>query len=87
MSGQFNPNGFSTTQVQKLVSQTCQGALTGFSAQVLETGLTGFAATCAAWIDDAARVEYQRSTGSNVVIEITGVNNGNLTYNAIKTTL
>ncbi|MGB0958789.1 MAG: hypothetical protein ACPGVK_00945 [Halocynthiibacter sp.] len=86
MHGAYNPNGFSASQVQTLVGQTCQGGyLTGFSTQARSDGLIAFAGTCNAWKNGARLVEYERSGGTGVVIEITGRASGSMTYNRINT--
>ena len=88
MQGAYNPEGFTATQVQKLVSETCgQGPLTGFTTQSRSDGLVSFAATCSAWRDGARAVEYERSGGSGVVVEITGVVSGSITYSRISATI
>lgn len=88
MQGAYNPAGFNATQVQKLITETCQqGQLTGFATQDRTDGLIGFGATCTAWRDNARAVEYERSGGSGVVIEITGSASGSITYSRIDTTV
>lgn len=88
MQGAYNPAGFSTAQVQKLVTETCQQRqLTGFNTQDRTDGLVGFVAGCNAWRDDARVVEFERSGRSGVVIEITGVVSGSVTYKRIDTTV
>ncbi len=87
MRGVFNPQGFSTAQVRKLVAETCTSALGSFNAQPREDDLAAFSATCASWRSGAGVVEFERAGGSNVVIEITGSNAGNLLYDRIDTSL
>ena len=87
MLGAFNPAGFSAKEVRKVVAETCTGALGGFNTQPREDGLTAFSATCAAWRSGARAVEFERASGSVVIIEITGSKSGNLLYDRIETSV
>lgn len=85
MVGAFNPTGFSSSQVRKLVGDTCIGSLGGFNTQSREDGLTAFSATCASWHSGASVLEFERTSGSNVMIEITGSVEGNLVFARLDT--
>ena len=84
MTGAFNSSGYSQTQVRNLLTATCDGRLSGFTAQNRDDGLVAFAATCATWRSGALAVEYERTNESNVMIEITGIDgSGNLIFDRL----
>lgn len=86
MTGAFNSSGYNKTQVRNLLTATCDGRLSGFGTQSRSDGLVAFTATCPTWKNGARSVEYERTTVSNVLIEITGSDGlGNLSYNRIET--
>lgn len=84
MNGLYNPNGYSAVQVKTLVSNVCaSGRVSGFAREQREDGLVSFAASCREWNGFARFVEFEKTTGNQVLIEITGAQNGNLTYSKI----
>jgi len=87
ISGAYNSDGFSAGAVRTLVQKTCTGTLTGFGTQPTDNGLTAFTANCTAFRSGARAVEFERTSGGLVVIEITGSVNGNIVYDRINVTL
>lgn len=87
MVGTFNPAGFSGPQIRKLVGETCAGSLQSFGTQSRDDGLVAFSAACASWRSGARFVEFEKTGGSSVVVEITGSNSGNIVYDRFDATL
>ncbi|MEM9912169.1 MAG: hypothetical protein AAF922_15435 [Pseudomonadota bacterium] len=87
MTGSFNSQGFTSTQVRTLVAETFDGPISGFGTQGQDSGLTAFTASCATWKSGARLVEYERTEGSNVLIEITGAVSGNILFDRIETSV
>lgn len=88
MTGAFNSSGYNKTQVRNLLTATCDGRLSGFATQSRSDGLVAFTATCPTWKSGARAVEYERTNGSNVLIEITGSDgSGNLYFDRIETAI
>lgn len=89
MSGVYNPAGFNSSQVRKLVGATCpSGRLSGFGEQPAD-GLTSFSASCdGGFGPEIGLVEFERIQGSTVLLEITGSDGrGNLLFGKREVTL
>ncbi|KZK77745.1 hypothetical protein PsW64_03373 [Pseudovibrio sp. W64] len=90
LSGVYNPAGFSSAQVRRLLGTLCQGGqLEGFS-EARSDGLVSWKTNCANGIRSGVGfVEFQRIDGSSeIMVETTGSNgSGNLVYTRQKVKL
>ncbi|WP_109316301.1 hypothetical protein [Pseudovibrio ascidiaceicola] len=90
LSGVYNPAGFSSAQVRKLVGTLCQDKrLEGFS-EARSDGLVAWKTGCANGVRSGVGfVEFQRIDGSReIMVETTGSNDsGHLVYTRQKVKL
>ncbi|WP_310620834.1 hypothetical protein [Flexibacterium corallicola] len=90
LQGTYNPAGYSSAQVRKLVGTLCQqGHLTGYS-ETRQEGLVSWTTGCSSGFSERARTnEFERIDGTDqVMVETMGSDGrGNLLYNRFEVSL
>lgn len=83
LNGQYNPAGFSTAEVRKLLAPNCAGQqLSGYSETPAD-GLVAFAATCKGGTSaHGGRMEFERSGGQVISEGLVSDQAGNLSTQA-----